>query len=119
MPQGLPGISWHDYQRCTFACFRKYSVIDDLLTIESSKKHITSSYLSKFFVNKKLINKPFHQKFLLKTSAKILVVIIMMIDHESVVSGFSEQPVERRGSSVFCKAKVPKSNARECSRWSE
>ena len=119
MPQGLPGISWHDYQRCTFACFRKYSVIDDLLTIESSKKHITSSYLSKFFVNKKLINKPFHQKFLLKTSAKILVVIIMMIDHESVVSGFPEQTVERRGSSVFCKAKVPKSNARECSRWSE
>ena len=49
---------------------RKHSVLDDLLTIESSKKHINSSYLSKFCVNKKLINKPFHQKFLLKTSAK-------------------------------------------------
>jgi hypothetical protein len=73
-----------------------------LLTIESSKKHITSSYLSKFFVNKKLFNKPFHQRFLLMTSAKILVVINMMINHERMVSSFPKQTVEKRGSLVFC-----------------
>ena len=39
------------------------------------------------------------------TSAKILVVIIMIIYGESMGQVFLKQTVERRGSSVFCVGK--------------
>jgi hypothetical protein len=61
------------------------------------------TYRFKLFIEilrqQKLINNPpffFHRNFLLMTSEKILVVISMMINHESMVSGFPQ--ANRRNS---------------------
>ena len=84
----LPLEMWTYWAEIKKNDYRKKSSIDELVTIETLKNISLQVIYLNFSSTKNSSIHPLSSKYSLNDQQKILVVIIMMINHESMVSGF-------------------------------